>query len=151
MVGRSIVRPALAVVVVMTAAWAAFAQSYKVTAIPTLGGPTGQAFGINASGQVSGFSAVTSSSAHASIYANGKLTDLGTLGGEYSATVKGGQTLNYHAFVVTGGKLQDLNRLIPANSGWVLQEATGINDAGQIVGYGTFRKQLRGFLLTPTK
>ena len=30
----------------------------------------------------------------------------------------------------------DLNSLIPADSGWVLTSATGINDAGQIVGYG---------------
>lgn len=32
----------------------------------------------------------------------------------------------------------DLNTLIPQDSGWVLQEATSINDAGQIVGYGSF-------------
>jgi probable HAF family extracellular repeat protein len=62
---------------------------------------------------------------------------------------KGGQSLNYHAFVISAGKMVDLNTLIPAKSGWVLQTATGINDAGQIVGYGTFKKQTRGFLLTP--
>ena len=39
----------------------------------------------------------------------------------------------------------DLNTLIPPDSGWVLYEATGINDAGQIVGSGD-----QGyFLLTP--
>jgi probable HAF family extracellular repeat protein len=42
-----------------------------------------------------------------------------------------------------------LNRLIPANSGWVLGEANGINDLGQIVGYGTIRRQTHAFLLTP--
>ena len=31
----------------------------------------------------------------------------------------------------------DLNTLIPPNSGWTLMEASGINDQGQIVGYGT--------------
>ncbi|MGC8644506.1 MAG: hypothetical protein ACP5XB_31975 [Isosphaeraceae bacterium] len=30
----------------------------------------------------------------------------------------------------------DLNTLLPPKSGWVLQTATGISDAGQIVGYG---------------
>ena len=30
----------------------------------------------------------------------------------------------------------DLNSLLPPNSGWTLTSATGINDAGQIVGYG---------------
>lgn len=43
----------------------------------------------------------------------------------------------------------DLNPLIPANSGWVLQQATGINDWGQVVGYGTINGQRHAFLLTP--
>jgi hypothetical protein len=43
----------------------------------------------------------------------------------------------------------DLNSLIPANSGWVLQFANGINDQGQIVGEGTLNGQAEGFLLTP--
>jgi len=57
----------------------------------------------------------------------------------------------YRAFAwdETGG-FRDLNTLVPANSGWTLQEATGINDRGQIVGWGTFQKQEdAGFLLTP--
>jgi len=45
--------------------------------------------------------------------------------------------------------MQDLNNLIPANVGWVLQEATGINDLGQVSGYGTIGGQTHGFLLTP--
>jgi probable HAF family extracellular repeat protein len=45
--------------------------------------------------------------------------------------------------------MQDLNKLIPAHSGWVLETAYSINDAGQIVGYGTLNKQQRAFLLTP--
>ena len=43
----------------------------------------------------------------------------------------------------------DLNNLIPANSGWLLQQATAINDQGQIVGYGTLNGQSEAFLLTP--
>lgn len=45
--------------------------------------------------------------------------------------------------------MQDLNTLIPANSGWVLNSATGINIWGQIVGSGALNGQPHGFLLTP--
>lgn len=46
-------------------------------------------------------------------------------------------------------QLQDLNNLIPRNSGWLLNEARSINNAGQITGYGTFNGKTRAFLLTP--
>ena len=49
----------------------------------------------------------------------------------------------------TSGQITDLNSLIPAGSGWVLNRATGINDAGQIVGSGTINGVLHVFLLTP--
>jgi probable HAF family extracellular repeat protein len=42
-----------------------------------------------------------------------------------------------HAFLYSGGRMRDLNDLIPSDSGWVLQTATAINDAGQIVGIAT--------------
>ena len=45
--------------------------------------------------------------------------------------------------------MQDLNTLISATSGWVLNSATGINFWGQIVGTGTLNGQPHGFLLTP--
>ncbi|MGP0019129.1 MAG: Ig-like domain repeat protein [Candidatus Sulfotelmatobacter sp.] len=45
--------------------------------------------------------------------------------------------------------MQDLNTLIPANSGWVLSSVAGINIWGQIVGSGTLNGQSHGFLLTP--
>jgi hypothetical protein len=57
--------------------------------------------------------------------------------------------LIYHAVIYTNGKPQDLNRLIPKGSGWVLEAATSINDVGEIVGYGTLHGQEHGFLLTP--
>ena len=38
--------------------------------------------------------------------------------------------------------------LLPANSGWQLEAATGVNDSGQIVGYGINPQgQTDGFLI----
>lgn len=46
--------------------------------------------------------------------------------------------------------MQDLNALIPSGTGWMLRNATAINNAGQIVGWGDFGAESHGFLLTPT-
>lgn len=43
----------------------------------------------------------------------------------------------------------DLNGQIDGSSGWYLQRATGLNEAGQIVGFGLHNGTARGFLLTP--
>ncbi|MEL6470524.1 MAG: DUF3466 family protein [Cyanobacteria bacterium J06623_4] len=43
----------------------------------------------------------------------------------------------------------DLQTLIPGDSGWDLSGALSINNAGQIVGYGTLEGEQRSFLLTP--
>jgi probable HAF family extracellular repeat protein len=55
-----------------------------------------------------------------------------------------------HAFVWTNGAgMQDLNGLV-LTPGWTLQEARGINDKGQIVGFGINPQgQTHAFLLTP--
>jgi probable HAF family extracellular repeat protein len=58
--------------------------------------------------------------------------------------------MTQHAFIYRNGVLSDLNDLIPGNSGWVLNAATGINDAGEITGYGTYNGLRLGFLLTPS-
>jgi probable HAF family extracellular repeat protein len=55
------------------------------------------------------------------------------------------------AFLWSGGKLYDLNTLVGLGSGWSMTTATGINDAGQIVGYATDPSgQYHALLLTPT-
>lgn len=41
----------------------------------------------------------------------------------------------------------DLNTFLPAESGWVLRSAEGINENGDIVGFGTFNGEARAFLL----
>jgi hypothetical protein len=53
------------------------------------------------------------------------------------------------AFLYSGGQMQFLNNLLPPNSGWILREASSINDAGQIVGWGRINGLSHAFLLTP--
>jgi probable HAF family extracellular repeat protein len=56
----------------------------------------------------------------------------------------------FRAFVWNRAKgIQDLNDLIPANSGWFLSTANAINASGQITGQGTISGQQHAFLLTP--
>ena len=138
-----------------------------MTALGTLGGDWSQAYGINSAGQITG-TAYTKGNlgAHAFLCGNGAMKDLGTLGDAYSTGTSintngvvvgyasvpdSSETLVYHAFLYSGSKMQDLNKLIPAKSGWVLTQANGINDSGEIVGYGMINGQEHGFLLTPSK
>lgn len=44
----------------------------------------------------------------------------------------------------------DLNERIAPGSGWKLEAATGINNRGEIVGWGDYKgKEDEGFLLVP--
>jgi probable HAF family extracellular repeat protein len=55
-----------------------------------------------------------------------------------------------HAFLWSEGTMTDLNDDLPAGSGWTLRNAVGVNDAGQIVGYGINPdNQTHAYLLTP--
>jgi probable HAF family extracellular repeat protein len=127
-----------------------------------LGGSGSQAFAINQKGQIAGAAYTKDGALHAFITAGGKLKDLGVIAGgdtswgfgiNDSGVVVGqgtyGQSGNYHAFVSEGKKMKDLNNLIPANSGWDLYVANGINGAGRIVGSGTYNGTFHAFLLTP--
>lgn len=131
--------------------------------LPGYNGST--AYDINDSGQAIGYSLnSTLKQSHATLWSKGEVIDLGTLGGNMSAatainnkgqvagfdTVTGNGGLN-HGFIWEDGKMADLNSLIPAYSGWFLQEVSGINDRGQIVGRGINRAtgQNHAFLLNP--
>jgi probable HAF family extracellular repeat protein len=124
------------------------------------------ATGINDSGAVVGWSGTISTCCvqRAFLYEENaipKMQDLGALGGTLSIAQdinSSGQVVGqastssgaFHAFVYSGGQMQDLNDLIPADSGMELTSANAINTSGQIVGEG--RLQGGGglvFLATP--
>jgi uncharacterized protein (TIGR03437 family) len=117
-----------------------------------------------------------SASQHAVLFANGAVTDLGTLPADKNSAALGinnsGDVVGFstsqtpdisvffapllefaastsHAMVYTNGNMYDLNRQLVNGSGWQLTAATGINNAGQIVGTGIIQEQQHAFLLTP--
>jgi probable HAF family extracellular repeat protein len=53
-----------------------------------------------------------------------------------------------NAVIWRNGRIQNLNSLIPAATGWQLNEAKSINNRGQIVGTGSHNGQYAAFLLT---
>lgn len=130
-----------------------------------IGGHNSQAKSINRGGKVVGWSDTSSGLKHAVLWQNRQISDLGTIGGNaslatdinnrgtvvgYSFTVNNYKEIPVHAFVWKNGIIRDLNSLLPANSGWELNTAYGINNLGQIVGSGQKNGQTRAFLLTPT-
>ena len=117
---------------------------------------------INNKGHVVGYARLPGGDQRAFLYAEGKLRNLGTFAGGTQSFAYGinrqGQIVGssdaketpLHAFIYTNRSMQDLNQLIPADSGWVLTEARAINEAGQIVGYGIIKGERHAFLLTPS-
>jgi len=103
--------------------------------------------------------------AHAVVYQNGAVTDLGVLPGDISslaASINNSGTVvgfsssqrpdfaltlaafidapatSDHAFVYSGGKMYNLTNQLVNGAGWQLSFATAINNAGQIIGSGLF-------------
>jgi uncharacterized membrane protein len=143
--------------------------------MPGLGNGVGRAYDIsNGEEFISGWSTDAQGRTRATLW-NTDLspTDLGVLPGTVasvglgvnsSGTVVGqsGPAINWstadvhpaaagaRAFVKSiDGPMQDLNDLVAPGSGWVLQNATGINTCGWISGNGTLNGVQRGFVLKP--
>jgi len=127
----------------------------------TLGGRASQALDINNAGTIVGLASALNGVAHPFVYQNGVMTDLGFTGGfiqglaeaiNNRGDIVGEEDMGTSpgdAFINTGGVSYDLNGLIPPGTGWVLHDATGINDGGQIVGTGSIRGVFHAYLLTP--
>jgi probable HAF family extracellular repeat protein len=118
------------------------------------------ASGINDSGNIVGQSTFPAGgfTVRAFLYSNGSMQNLGTIGNASSAALdinNQGQIVGFlgagtGAWLYSNGSMQDINSLIDPAVGWTLQNATSINDLGQIVGYGTnSSNQQHAFLLTP--
>jgi len=157
----------------ITLAHACLWQNGIVTELPM---PPGMAqtsaIGINNKGQILGSATTASdinSQTEAVLWDGKRITILGSLGGLPTwanalndngqvvgiGFLKGSQSYGgVRAFLWGSGKIYNLNTLIPKDSGWILQDATGVNNRGQIVGYGQFRSasglyKMHIFLLTP--
>jgi probable HAF family extracellular repeat protein len=100
----------------------------------------GGAAAINNRGQIVGWSDTRGGDSHAALWQNGKMRDLGTLGGDRSFAVAindRGQVIgssttrsgDQHAFLWEKGTMRDLGTLGGASS-----EPAAINDRGQVVG-----------------
>lgn len=112
------------------------------------------AFAINDAGQIVGDSSSQTASQEAVLWQNGKATDLGRLSSSGFSVANAlndvGQIVGEsdgHAVLWQNGTITDLNTLLPANSGWVLTDAQGISNAGQITGNGTYNGVKTAYLL----
>jgi probable HAF family extracellular repeat protein len=111
-------------------------QNGTVTTLGTLGGlQVTDLTGINNNGQIVGWGETSTGATHGFLDSNGTVTDLGAFlpNGLNDNGVIIGTELNGGAFIYSGGTVQDLNNLIPANSGYTITDAAAINDNGQII------------------
>jgi probable HAF family extracellular repeat protein len=128
-----------------TAVATTFAASWRVTDLGMLPGACcySEARAVNDRGLVVGVSDTAQGSHHAVLWRNGRIRDLGTLGGVHSESndvnrhgmvVGTSQTSSgaQHAFVWKAGRMTDLGTL-----GGSEATATAVNDLGWVVGFGT--------------
>jgi len=136
----------------------------------TLGGPNSHAAAVNNFGLVAGSSDTVSGASHAFLFmpvdlahpTEGKMVDVGTLPGMTAGAALGlndkGRVVGWSsvgdlksAFLLSDGIMEDLNDRLPATLGIHLDQATAINDAGQIVAYGHGADGVEhGYLLSAT-
>ena len=130
------------------------------------GGTINIAASINNLGEVDGGSQSSDGYPHAFLWTKrAGMKDLGTLPGDFFSSGTCCHTINDNgqvvgfsfpgplgsgrAFLWQNGVMTDLNTLIPKDSPWYLLDAESINDAGQIVGYGTINGNVHAFIATP--
>ncbi len=144
--------------------------AYAVNASGMIVGATSYVNGKDKNGNPTYTSGTATASLHAATFdGNGGYTDLGTLPGRIGSVAVGINSLGqivgnssvfnsttsiteYTAFIDQNGTMTDLNGQVRNLSNWHLQYATGINDNGQIVGYGTFGtgNSIHAFILNQT-
>jgi probable HAF family extracellular repeat protein len=149
-----IITPALALLVIGASALAQ--PRYSVAELSNVGGLSLFPQAINNEGQLGGYAFFPGySDAHAFFYNGSHVTDLGTLGGTYSAIANmndsgqlvGGSYLTpgdttSHGFLYSGGTMHDLGTL----PGGAWSAASGINQSGQVVGESATPTGFHAFL-----
>lgn len=117
------------------------------------------AVAISDGGEIAGWSG-DGSTTTAVLWSGGGVQELGALPGDESSralAINGrGHVIGWsgaaepaRAFIWRAGVMTDLNALIRARSGWLLLEASDLNDQGMIVGAGLKDGERRAFLLKP--
>jgi probable HAF family extracellular repeat protein len=126
--------------------------------VGTFGGTFSSVSKVNDAGLAIGVATtLNEAETHGFVFVNGTLVDLGTFGGTntFASDINNGGLIvgssegtdgNARAFLWQNGTLTDLNQLVPG-SGWLLQNASFINDAGRIVGQGTLNGVSQNFIL----
>ncbi len=119
--------------------------------------------GVNDAGDVVGYGEITGTNDLATFLArNGKAIQINAPAGytqlqgaaindvDWIVGTESGTTS--HAFLWSNGTIIDLNtRLTASCAAWTLNSATGINDAGYIVGLGTLNGKTHGYMLVPSQ
>ncbi len=121
---------------------------------------TSVAFGVNDLGVIVGYFGNALAFSHAFYWTEATgMVDLGAPGGRSSFANdinNSGYIVGYasfanapqqRAYLWYEGQAYNLNDFLPPGSGWVLTEAYGINEQGDIVGRGEFGGQTQAFLL----
>ena len=115
-----------------------------MTNVGTFGGSSGIGNGINATGQIAGYSQNSTGTYRAFLASNGKMTDIGDLGGgsavayainDVGQVVGSAVTANgeNHPFLYSGGTMIDLGTLGSATGDW-WNSAQGVNNSGVVTG-----------------
>lgn len=121
-----------------------------------------EAFGINNSDEVTGYSTAADGTQHAFLYSGGVLSDLGTIAPYYTcgtsindSRVIVGSITTYvggpvGSFLWSNGVMRDLLDVLGADgAAWSQMTVCQINNDGWIVGYGVVNNATHGFLIRP--
>ena len=143
--------------------WTRPAGVWQFQTLPSLmPGADASAGALNDAGQIVGWAIGSSGLEHAVLWERGTATDLGRIAGlrtiardiNASGTIVGDVWPPVQAAPwvrAPGGRMVNLNTLLPAGSPWQLLTANAINDRGQIAGMGVLGGQTYGYVLTPAR
>lgn len=131
------------------------------TLAPPSGGGSSAAHAVNRKGVIAGFAEIREGRIHAMQFGPDRATDLDTMNNAHSSAIGindagdvvgsffNGAGDDDRAFLWRDGEMFDLNDLAEEADDWILVEASGINQRGEIAGYGVKDGVEHAVLLTP--